>query len=316
MLGIIPPSVRKPFDTFRGVEISSTSSTPESVLMASFGENLRREREMRGVSLQEISAATKISVRFLQALENEEFGKLPGGIFTRSFIRAYAKYLGLDEDRVLAEYHLVTPAQSDLDISRIAMSKTAAKRQASYGGLMAVFMAALLLTGGYLLYHYTRARTPVRTPASTPTAAVPEETLPAGEGTGLTVRGPAGDSATMEGGQTAVPEGQVGAGATSTGVPEAMTAVVPRPSEGLVLQVAATERSWIAIDADGKMVLQRVLSPGEVETVRAKESFDVTTGNALGVVLTLNGETLQPLGRRGEVKSVHLTRDDAKKSPL
>lgn len=75
--------------------------------MASFGENLQREREMRGVTLQEISAATKISVRFLQALEGEEFAKLPGGIFTRSFIRAYAKYLGLDEERVLAEYQLV-----------------------------------------------------------------------------------------------------------------------------------------------------------------------------------------------------------------
>ena len=81
----------------------------------------------------------------------------------------------------------------------------------------------------------------------------------------------------------------------------------------MVLQVAATERAWIAVDADGKMVLQRVLAPGEIETLRAKDSFDVTTGNALGIVLTLNGETLRPLGRRGEVKVVRLTRDDARK---
>jgi hypothetical protein len=85
-------------------------------------------------------------------------------------------------------------------------------------------------------------------------------------------------------------------------------------SGGLVLQVAATERAWVAVDADGRTDLQRVLSPGEIETLEAKDSFDVTTGNAQGIILTLNGETLKPLGRRGEVKSVHLTRNDLKRN--
>jgi cytoskeleton protein RodZ len=86
------------------------------------------------------------------------------------------------------------------------------------------------------------------------------------------------------------------------------------PSQNMTLQVAATERSWVAVDADGKMVLQRVLGPGEFETLQAKETFDVTTGNALGIVLTLNGETLKPLGRRGEVKTIRLTVNDARKT--
>jgi hypothetical protein len=81
-----------------------------------------------------------------------------------------------------------------------------------------------------------------------------------------------------------------------------------------VLQVAATERAWVAVDADGKTVLQRVLNPDEVQTLKAHKSFDVTTGNAQAVILTLNGETLKPLGRHGEVKSVHLTREDSKTS--
>jgi hypothetical protein len=81
---------------------------------------------------------------------------------------------------------------------------------------------------------------------------------------------------------------------------------------GLVLQVAASERSWVAIDADGKTALQRVLNPNEVVTLKAKDSLDITTGNAQGIILTLNGETLKPLGRQGEVKSVHLTHDDLK----
>jgi hypothetical protein len=80
----------------------------------------------------------------------------------------------------------------------------------------------------------------------------------------------------------------------------------------LVLQVAATQRAWVAVDADGRTVLQKVLTPNEVDNLKAHDSFDVTIGNAQGVVLTLNGETLKPLGRRGEVTSLHLTHKDLK----
>lgn len=86
----------------------------------------------------------------------------------------------------------------------------------------------------------------------------------------------------------------------------------PMQASELVLQVAATERVWVAVDADGKTALQRVLNPRDGEILKAKESFDVTIGNAQGIILTLNGEVLKPLGGRGEVKSVHLTRDDLK----
>jgi cytoskeletal protein RodZ len=73
-----------------------------------FGEHLRREREMRGVSLDEITTATRIGTRFLQALENEQWDKLPGGIFNRGFVRAVAHYLGLNEEAILGEYTLAT----------------------------------------------------------------------------------------------------------------------------------------------------------------------------------------------------------------
>ena len=286
--------------------------------MASFGENLQREREMRGVTLQEISAATKISVRFLKALENEDFGQLPGGIFTRSFIRAYAKYLGLDDERVLAEYYLVVPAKSDLDIAHIAAHKPDSRQQGPRGPVLAVFIAALLLTGGYLLYRYTRASAEGGMPSPAPVPGAQTQAARAPQ-SGTTT--PGADSAATSAGQGTAPgrgwgagTGTGTAGGATTAGPEAPPPLFPAPESALVLQVAATERAWIAVDADGKMVLQRVLAPGEIETLRAKDSFDVTTGNALGVVLTLNGETLRPLGRRGEVKSVHLTRHDAKKS--
>src|SRR6185436_19857257 len=72
--------------------------------MASFGDTLRRERELRGVDLREVAEATKISIRFLQALENDRVDVLPGGIFPRAFVRQYAMYLGLDADRKVAEF--------------------------------------------------------------------------------------------------------------------------------------------------------------------------------------------------------------------
>jgi cytoskeletal protein RodZ len=269
--------------------------------MATFGENLRREREMRGVTLEEISASTKISVRFLKALEDEDLARVPGGIFTRSFVRAYAKYLGLDEEHVMAEYHLLVPPTGDNDISRIAKARPMPKQEGSRGPLLAVLVAAVLLVSGYLLYLYTRASTEVRPPAPVVAPAPPAPAPP-----------PATPAAAVP--APAAPDQSPSQQQVGTPAVPAPPELTPQTSETMTLQVAATERSWVAVDADGKMVLQRVLGPGEFETVQAKDTFDVTTGNALGVVLTLNGETLKPMGRRGEVKTVHLTAHDAKKN--
>ena len=68
---------------------------------------------MRGVSLEEISLATRIAPRFLAALEKEEWEKLPGGVFNRGFIRSVAHYLGLDEDSMVAEYALHTKGRPE-----------------------------------------------------------------------------------------------------------------------------------------------------------------------------------------------------------
>ncbi len=71
---------------------------------SSFGGDLRRERELREVSLQEISEATKISMKFLRAIEENQFDLLPGGVFNVGFIRAYAKYIGVDDDEMVNNY--------------------------------------------------------------------------------------------------------------------------------------------------------------------------------------------------------------------
>jgi cytoskeleton protein RodZ len=299
--------------------------------MPAFGENLQREREMRGVSLEEISSATKISMRFLRAIEEEDFAKLPGGIFARSFIRSYARYLGLDEERVMAEYLLAARPQTEVDLHRFTPGRFSTPRPASRSPLVGALVAAVLLAGGYALFRYSRPTVEIPSqnaagPAVTPTETAPPApapnanpplagvTPPAGNGTPGTA--PTTAPATVPG---MAPSAAVSKPAASQN-PATQSPAQPvnppgtrfAPESGLVLQVAATERAWVAVDADGKTVLQRVLNPNDVETVKAHDSFDVTAGNSQGIILTLNGETLKPLGRRGEVKTVHLTRDDLK----
>ena len=77
----------------------------------------------------------------------------------------------------------------------------------------------------------------------------------------------------------------------------------------MVLRVATTEDAWLAVAADGKTLMQRTLPPNSVRIFRAKDAFDVTTGNAAGTNLALNGESQKPLGRHGEFRKIHLTRD-------
>ena len=79
--------------------------------MSSFGETLRQERELRGISLREIADATNISRRFLEAIENDCVEILPGGIFRHAFVRQYASYLGLDADRAVEDFKLAHPPE-------------------------------------------------------------------------------------------------------------------------------------------------------------------------------------------------------------
>src|SRR5947209_10119084 len=72
--------------------------------MASFGERMRREREMRGITLEAISEKTKITTRTLEALEKDDFDKLPGGISNKGFVRSYAQFLGMNEEQVLKDF--------------------------------------------------------------------------------------------------------------------------------------------------------------------------------------------------------------------
>jgi cytoskeleton protein RodZ len=321
--------------------------------MGSFGENLRREREMRGVTLEEIAESTRISTRLLRALEQEQFSELPGGVFTRSFIRHYANYLGLDAERVLAEYRQVAQPQSDYDLHRLPAANSSTSKPGPRGTAIPWVVAAILLGGGYATYRYAHrpeaSLPPVVVPAasaapntstpasasSPPVAAQGSATKPAGSENAAS---PVPESATHNaqvasptgGDNSSVPAASGTASDAASGAPFATdqqaassTKPTPPPSArpsptatppvlgdgNLVLRVATSEDAWLAVAADGKTLMQRTLPANSVRIFRANDAFDVTTGNAEGTSLTLNGEPQKPLGRHGEFRKVHLTRD-------
>ena len=314
--------------------------------MPTFGENLRRERELRGVTLGEISESTKISVRLLSALEADDFGKLPGGVFTRSFIRSYAQYLGLDEEHVLAEYKRSAQPGSDNDFSRLAAGKPLPSRTGSQPRTLPWVVAAVLLASGYAVYRYSHRSLEVPIGAAAmPVASSPSSASGTTSATPAEVQSSAGAANSKTGGLTpgSTASAQEASGqqngefagtrptagaAAAAGASEAPNSRVQQTStsatskgadasaqdavgEGdLLLQVSTNDDVWLAVAADGKMVFQRLLPPDSVRSFRAKDSFDVTTGNAQGTLLTLNGEAQKPLGRHGEFKKVHLTRAD------
>jgi len=139
--------------------------------VGSFGERLRREREMRGISLDEIATATKISTRNLRALEEEKFKQLPGGIFNKGFVRAYAKFLGIDEEQMVAEYVAAsqdTDAARDQklqqDLSKVdfrhdeeEQREISLEPKSQWGTIAVIVLIAAAVFGGYEIYQKRKA---------------------------------------------------------------------------------------------------------------------------------------------------------------
>jgi len=116
-----------------------------------FGERLKREREMREVTLEELTKATRISTRFLLALENESWDKLPGGVFGHGFVRTIARYLGLDEESLLSEYDL---ARGDKSQSELAKPEERIPPPPKWIPALAVLVLLLLAAGLFYAGRY------------------------------------------------------------------------------------------------------------------------------------------------------------------
>jgi cytoskeleton protein RodZ len=231
--------------------------------MASFGDNLRRERELRGITLREISEATKISFRFLQALEQDRIDVLPGGLFPRAFVRQYARHLGLDAEKLVAEYLYL---HGELPVPEKRPSEHRARIRVSPGTLFfgVVALAAILLSLRRSTETTGRA---ARVAVPPPTTATQPAVLP-------------GDRV----------------------YPAPGTVVTPPPSQGLTLTLTAQQSCWVEARADGQTVISRVLSEGETETLEAEGEIVLSVGNAGGLAISVNDQPGMPLGKSGEVK--------------
>ncbi len=248
----------------------------------SFGERLKRERELREVTLEEITAATRIGPRFLEALENEEWDKLPGGVFNRGFVRSVARYLGLDEEVLIGEYDLAhgapaTPAPPPHERSFPSGSRWIPLLV--FIGLL--FLVLCVAVGGVYAWRHHAARRAQNHPMVDALAAVSPP--PA-----TTVDSP--------------PNQQM------QDVPS--TALAP-PLDLLVSASAATR---VRIVADGQLLFEGELSSGENRHFRATSEFVVTATDSSAVLLELNGQAMPPLGVPGASGTMTLGRKDLKQA--
>ncbi|HEY4816869.1 MAG TPA: helix-turn-helix domain-containing protein [Candidatus Acidoferrum sp.] len=208
-----------------------------------FGERLKRERELREVSPNEVVVATRISLRFLEALENEDWDKLPGGVFNRGFVRAIARYLGLDEEHLLAEYDL---ARGDLSAESALARDNRIPSPSKWipvafvlGAL--VVIAALVAAGVYGWRRYSAYR------RAKPSSAVTAPSLAGAQLTGLR----ANDASSAS-------------------------------SDELDLSVSISASTRVRILAGGKLVLDSKIPPGRNRHFSAETAFEVTSADSSG----------------------------------
>ena len=205
----------------------------------------------------------------------------------------------------MAEFQVIAPPMENADLSRLSPGNSKPPSKSLRTRLLVVLIAVATLGGGYELYRYSRNA--IEAQGATSSSSSPPATAPPSTGQTMTAAGPDSGRSSANPNSSEMPGASHGVGASTTA--GAKGAETPAP---LTLQVATMEQTWVAVDADGKTALQGVLKPNDIQNFKANKSFDVMTGNAQGIILTLNGVTLKPLGRHGEVKKVHLTQNDLK----
>jgi cytoskeleton protein RodZ len=250
----------------------------EAMARGTFGERLKRERELREVTLGEVSTATRIAPRFLEALENEQWNRLPGGIFGRGFVRSIARYLGLNEEDLLSEYDLARGENGSIAPMKTEERIPSPPKWIPVAALL-VFLALLigLAFGGRYAWRVYRAHRTAKKSSATvsiPAASEPQA-LPA----------------------SATPE-----------PPPAPTGI------SLDLSVAARTGTRLRVVADGNVIFDAELAAGEIRHFAAGERFEVTVADSSAVLLALNGQPVPPMGVPGSSGTIVLTAKDTRQA--
>jgi len=302
--------------------------------MGSFGERMRREREMRGITLEEISEATKITSRCLQALEDEEFGKLPGGIFNKGFVRSYASYLGIDEDQAVADFVTASGGEKEQPLPDPPVPRAVVLGQRvreapnwrALGVLFAVVAIAVVVVWKAVpsvirlaaaewsarSHSAPRATTSPETASISPQSDAPQNTPLQKPVETAPAAAPPPPPAPKKSVTKAKPVTVAATPAPPRPAPSPAPAPAPPPpaparAGDFVVQIRATQDAWVQIVADGKLFSEGVLVPPAEKRVRAAKAVVIKTGNAAGVEVSFNGQPLPTLGEENQMATVTLT---------
>jgi cytoskeleton protein RodZ len=277
--------------------------------LESFGARLKREREQRKVTLDDISLSTKIGTRFLRALEEEHFEQLPGGIFNKGFVRAYARHLGMDEEQTISDYLVASGAAQpekmleeapQLELPPAEPEPPVAARIP--WGMLAV--ALLLVALGFALWGFRSREKPV-IPAVVTAPADNKPSSPA--------------PATPAIPKLAAPESSAAVAANARATPAqppAAAAVNQGPAPGaFVVSITARENSWLTITADGKQIMNEILvAPGE-KSVEGQKEVVIRAGDVGALEFSFNGKKLPIQGDYDEVKTLVFDANGLRSSP-
>lgn len=314
-------------------EKNPVAAAPPPAKGVSFGERMRRERELRGVKLEEIAESTKIGKRNLVALEEEAFDQLPGGIFNKGFVRAYAKFLGLDEEQAVNDF-LAASTSTDQPTLQLqtallkpaVMPSDEALRKKDLRWAIAALMVLVVALGVWLYasrggFHRSRADSD-QLQSAQPKPQAATQTLSAAT--------PAPANAPLSASAQSTPNVQETPAAQGTGTPPAAQGPKPRgadqkpataPSESqpasaagaagtvspLILSLHATGDSWVSVTGDGTPMGEFQMRAGESRRFQAEKSLTLKAGNAGAIELSLNGKPQPKLGKDKEVKTATFT---------
>lgn len=274
--------------------------------MGSFGEHLRQQRELRGISLEEIVATTKIGRRLLQALEDEQFDLLPGGIFNKAYVRAYAKCVGLDEDEAVAEY--LEAAQEPPPDNKVIAHQHSFHSDRIPDRAAFPFVPVLILlvvvagaVGGWKAYQehqkererLAAATNPAEASAGVAGAQSANSSVPPIAGTTETATNQSSTlGSPMPSAPTARDASATDNRAAATPPPAAKSQDAAPAAGEFEVTIRPKNSAWVSVKSDGKYVVRGIIKPPDVKTIRASGEVVFYTGNAGEVEVAFNGKSV------------------------
>jgi cytoskeleton protein RodZ len=271
----------------------------------SFGAKLKREREKKGITLDDISLSTKIGTRLLRALEDEHFEQLPGGIFNKGFVRAYARHLGMDEDQTVADYLAASgdvPPAKNLE-PQIAEALEARAEEQPGGvaqipwGYLAIALSLVAL--GFAVWGFN-SREKERESREAAVQAGPAVT-PAQAST--TVAVPSSPPPVSDASRTAT-EDNAKAASVPPPATTSMSPTAPPAAGEFVVLIKAHDESWISMKVDGNPASEATLVAETEKSLLAKDSITIRAGNVGALDFYFNGKKLPSQGEDGEAKNL------------